>query len=64
MERTQTQAQTQTQTQNQNQNQITVIAQKLLSGRPLEPEEAILLTDQKVVREIYHLLWHYSAWGW
>jgi hypothetical protein len=61
MEKTQNQNQTQSQDQSQT---IAQIAQKLLSGRPLDPEEAMLLTSEKVAREVYYLLWHYSAWGW
>jgi len=59
------QAQTQTKEQTEAQIIAPKIAQKLLSGELLTPQEAHLLTvDKKVVREVHLLLWHYTAWGW
>jgi len=55
----------QAQTQTKEQTEAQIIAQKLLSGELLTPQEAHLLTvDKKVVREVHLLLWHYTAWGW
>jgi hypothetical protein len=40
------------------------LAKKLLTGEALREEEASLLMDEKVAREVSRLLWHLSFWGW
>ena len=65
MEKTKNQNQIQEQTETQNQTQTAQkLAQKLLSGELLTPQETILLTDREVAKEVSFYLWHFSFWGW